>query len=213
MESRRAISDLLSPSDARRRTSSAWSEALRGRPCWRPSCRACSIPARTRSLRISRSNSAKTATIAAMARPVDVVKSNASVSDTKATSSSWSSRRVSIRSLSERPHRSSRHTAMMSISRRRAQRRVDGLSPGAAWIRRRPLRQRGPPASDGVPGTLAAAAAASRSCADAMSRRGRRGRREGAGRPGFRGGQKPHRESLYFGQVFRAFSGSIPAWL
>ena len=43
-----------------------------------------------------------------MARPVDVVKSNASVSDTKATSSSWSSRRVSIRSLSERPHRSSR---------------------------------------------------------------------------------------------------------
>ena len=87
MESRRAISDLLSPSDARRRTSSAWSEALRGRPCWRPSCRACSIPARTRSLRISRSNSAKTATIAAMARPVDVVKSNASVSDTKATSS------------------------------------------------------------------------------------------------------------------------------
>ena len=70
MESRRAISDLLSPSDARRRTSSAWSEALRGRPCWRPSCRACSIPARTRSLRISRSNSAKTAT--------------------KATSSSWS---------------------------------------------------------------------------------------------------------------------------
>ena len=41
MESRRAISDLLSPSDARRRTSSAWSEALRGRPCWRPSCRSC----------------------------------------------------------------------------------------------------------------------------------------------------------------------------
>ena len=52
MESRHAISDLLSPSDARRRTSSAWSEALRGRPCWHPSCRACSIPARTRSLRI-----------------------------------------------------------------------------------------------------------------------------------------------------------------
>ena len=32
------------------------------------------------------------------------------------------------------------------------------------------------------------------------------------GRPGFRGGQKPHRASLYFGQVFRAFSGSILAW-
>ena len=32
--------------------------------------------------------------------------------------------------------------------------------------------------------------------------------RERAGH-GFRGGQKPHRESLYFGQVFRAFSGSI----
>ena len=32
------------------------------------------------------------------------------------------------------------------------------------------------------------------------------------GRPGFRGGQKPHRESLYFGQVFRTFSGSILAW-
>ena len=28
----------------------------------------------------------------------------------------------------------------------------------------------------------------------------------------FRGGQKPHRASLYFGQVFRSFSGSIPAW-
>ena len=43
----------------------------------------------------------------------------------------------------------------------------DGLSPGAAWIRRRPLRQRGPSASDGViqPGR--------------GSRRGRRGRREG----------------------------------
>ena len=41
---------------------------------------------------------------------------------------------------------------------------------------------------------------------------GRRGRREGMGRPGFRGGQKPHRASLYFGQVLRAFSGSIPTW-
>ena len=38
---------------------------------------------------------------------------------------------------------------------------------------------------------------------------GCRGRREGVDWLGFRGGQKPHRASLYFGQVFRAFSGSI----
>ena len=39
---------------------------------------------------------------------------------------------------------------------------------------------------------------------------GRRGRRKGVDWLGFRGGQKPHCARLYFGQVFRAFSGSIP---
>lgn len=44
-----------------------------------------------RSLRISRSNSANTATMPAIARPVGVVRSKASVRDAKPTPSSWSS--------------------------------------------------------------------------------------------------------------------------
>ena len=48
------------------------------------------MPADTRSRRISLSNSAKTATMPAIARPVGVVRSKASVSDTNATPSSSS---------------------------------------------------------------------------------------------------------------------------
>src|SRR5271169_789917 len=64
-----------------------------GRPNFLPFCRACAKPARTRSRRISLSNSANTASSAAIARPEGVVRSSASVSDTKPTprwSSSWS---------------------------------------------------------------------------------------------------------------------------
>jgi hypothetical protein len=73
-----------------------------------------SDPALTRSRRISRSNSAKTASIPANARPLAVVKSKASESDTKPTPSSLSSCRVPMRSSNERPQRSSRHTRMTS---------------------------------------------------------------------------------------------------
>src|SRR3974390_3715983 len=55
-----------------------------------------------------------------MARRAGVVISRASVSDTKPTASWWSSCGVMTRSASERPHRSSRQTNTMSISRRRA---------------------------------------------------------------------------------------------
>jgi hypothetical protein len=77
--SRRAISEGLSRSALCRRTSSAFSAAVRGRPCGRSSLRACAIPAQTRSRRISHSNSANIATIPAIARSVGVVTSNASV--------------------------------------------------------------------------------------------------------------------------------------
>ena len=55
----------------------------------------------------------------AMARPVGVVRSRAQVSDTKPTPSCASSFKVTSRSRSYRPQRSSGHTSTTSISRRR----------------------------------------------------------------------------------------------
>src|SRR5271170_6957461 len=82
---RRAISALLTPARYSFRTWLVWSAAVCGRPNRWPFWRACARPARTRSRRISLSNSAKTASNAAMARPAGVVRSSASVSDTNPT--------------------------------------------------------------------------------------------------------------------------------
>ena len=117
---RRAISDLLTPARCSFRISAACTAAVAGRPSRFPFSRAWAKPARVRSRRISRSNSAKMASRPAIARPAGVVRSSASVSDTKPTprcSSSWS---VASRSVTDRPQRSSRHTSTTSISRRRA---------------------------------------------------------------------------------------------
>jgi hypothetical protein len=54
----------------------------------------------------------------AIARPVDVVRSSASLSETKPMLRSVSSWSVVTRSSRERPHRSSRQTSTTSISRR-----------------------------------------------------------------------------------------------
>ena len=58
---RRAISDLLTPARCSFRISAACRAAVAGRPSRLPFCRAWAKPARVRSRRISRSNSAKTA--------------------------------------------------------------------------------------------------------------------------------------------------------
>jgi hypothetical protein len=116
----RSPSGSVSRSAFSRIASSILSDAVRGRPCGRPSFRAWAIPARTRSRKISRSNSAKIASIPAMARPDGVVRSRASVSEIKPTPRSVNSPRVVIRSATDRPQRSSRQTTITSTSRRRA---------------------------------------------------------------------------------------------
>ena len=111
---------LLTPARGSFRISAVCRAAVAGRPKRLPFCRACAKPARVRSRRTSLSHSANTASSAAMARPAGVVRSKASVRETKPTprwSSSWS---VASRSVTDRPHRSSRHTSTTSISRRRA---------------------------------------------------------------------------------------------
>ena len=55
-----------------------------------------------------------------MARPAGVVRSSASVSETKPTPRCCSSWSVETRSATDRPQRSKRHTSTTSISRRRA---------------------------------------------------------------------------------------------
>ncbi len=114
------MADLLKPRAYNRLTCLLFRRAVGGRPCGRPSRRACAIPAFTRSRKISRSNSANTANNPASARPVDVVRSKASVSEIKPTPSSVSSFNIVTRSASERPQRSKRHTRIASSSRRRA---------------------------------------------------------------------------------------------
>ncbi len=75
------------------RTSAALTAAAAGLPRRVPLCRAWSNPARTRSRRMSCSNAANTESMPAIALPVDVVRSSASLSDTKPmlrSVSSWS---------------------------------------------------------------------------------------------------------------------------
>ena len=69
-----------------------------------PSFLACAIPAFTRARKISRSNSANTASIPASARPLGVVRSSASHRDTNPTSSAFSSWSVFTKSTSDRPN-------------------------------------------------------------------------------------------------------------
>jgi hypothetical protein len=78
--SRRAISEGLNGSAWSQRTSSAFSDAVRGRPWRRPCLWAWAIPAWTHSRRRSHANAAKTASIPACARPVEGVRSNAALS-------------------------------------------------------------------------------------------------------------------------------------
>lgn len=108
MSRRREISDLLIPWRKSFLTSTALVAAVAGRPRRVPLCRAWSSPARTRSRRMSCSKAANTDSMPAIARRVDVVRSSASLSDTKPMLRSVSSWRVVTRSSRERPHRSSR---------------------------------------------------------------------------------------------------------
>ena len=78
---RLAIADWLRPVAESVRTSSAREATVGGRPCRLPRLRAWAIPAFTRSRRMSRSNSAKSASSPAIARPTGVVKSKASVKE------------------------------------------------------------------------------------------------------------------------------------
>jgi hypothetical protein len=88
---RRAISALLTPARYSFPIWLVFLPAVRGRPRCMPFSRASAMPARIRSRRISCSNSANTESKPAIARPVGVVKSSASVRDTKPTPSSASS--------------------------------------------------------------------------------------------------------------------------
>jgi hypothetical protein len=107
MFSWRAISALLAPARWSFRIWLACFPTVTGRPRCFPFSRASAMPARIRSRRISCSKAANTESSPAMARPVGVVRSRASVSDTKATPSSATSFKVTTRSTSDRPQRSS----------------------------------------------------------------------------------------------------------
>jgi hypothetical protein len=108
------------PARNRSLTESALPAAVGGRPSRLPCDRACAKPARTRSLMMSLSNSAKTESRPAIARPAGVVRSNASVTETNPTPSAVRSCNVDTRSATDRPHRSNRQTRTTSMSRRRA---------------------------------------------------------------------------------------------
>src|SRR5581483_12012275 len=99
--SRRAISDLLTPARWSFPISAACAAAVAGRPRRLPFWRAWARPARVRSPKISRSNSANIANRPAMARPAGVVRSSASVKETKPTPRCSSSCSVASRSVTE----------------------------------------------------------------------------------------------------------------
>lgn len=98
-------------------TEAALPGAVGGRPSRVPCRRACAKPTRTRPRIMSRSNSANTESSIAIARPAGVVRSNASVTETKPAPSAVSSRNVDTRSATDRPHRSNRQTRTTSMSR------------------------------------------------------------------------------------------------
>ena len=86
-----AIERLLTPSFRSRFISGMSFAAVFGRPWGLPSFRARSIPAMTRSLRMSRSNSAKTASMPASALPLRRRQSSASLRETNPTSKALNS--------------------------------------------------------------------------------------------------------------------------
>jgi hypothetical protein len=86
------LTDLLMPARCGFRTSAAYRAAVSGRPSRFPFCRSCAKPDRVRSRKISCSNSAKIASRPAIARPAGVVRSSASVKETKPTPSGPSDR-------------------------------------------------------------------------------------------------------------------------
>ena len=100
--SRRAISALADASAMQSPDLGRVDSRCFGRPRRLPFCRAWAKPARVRSRRISRSNSANTASNPAIARPAGVVRSRASVSETKPTPRCSSSCRVA-RQIRYRP--------------------------------------------------------------------------------------------------------------
>jgi hypothetical protein len=177
MCNRRAISDLLIPARCNFRISAACKAAVFGRPNILPFFLAWARPARVRSRRISLSNSAKIANRPAIARPAGVVRSSASVSDTKPTPRCCSSCRVTSRSVTERPQRSRRQTSTTSISRRRAassscSRLVAALRPS------QPHGSAQRSSSRAVRHTRAWLGSASRESAGHSSKRGRKGPHE-----------------------------------
>ena len=141
---RREISDLLIPWRNSFRTPAALIAAVAGRPRRVPLCQAWSGSARTRSRRMSCSKATNTESMPAIARPVDVVRSSASLSETKPMLRSMSSWSVLTRSSRERPldpaarpaqHRSraaARHRSVVAgvLSARRPSR-----LPSLAWRR------------------------------------------------------------------------------
>ena len=104
---------------------------------------------------MSRSKATNTASSPAIARPVGVFRSNASVTETKPTPGAVSSCNVDTRSATDRPRRSNRQTSTTSISRRRAvadgapapPRRIPLLSPLQQRSSRVSMRTRAKPAS------------------------------------------------------------------
>ena len=104
---------------------------------------------------MSRSKATNTASSPAIARPVGLFRSNASVTETKPTPGAVSSCNVDTRSATDRPRRSNRQTSTTSISRRRAvadgapapPRRIPLLSPLQQRSSRVSMRTRAKPAS------------------------------------------------------------------
>jgi hypothetical protein len=89
-------------------------------PAALPFCRACANPARTRSLRISRSNSSKIASSPAIARPAGVVRSSPFSQWHEANAEMLQFLQRGCRSVTDRPQGSRRQTNTTSIPRRRA---------------------------------------------------------------------------------------------
>ena len=176
MSSRRAISAWVSLRARRARTLVACKAAVGGRPRRFPSRRTRSSPPRTRSRSMSRSNSAKTASIVASARPLGVDKSSASVSETNAT--------PSVESFVERRDPGRRRSAPSGRVSRRESRRTRGGAPrratrlaSCASLRPRPpLAPGGRSATRGVARTPRAGASVRGSCTGRPSRRARRSR-------------------------------------
>ena len=168
--------------------------------------RAWAIPAFTRSRRMSRSNSAKTASMPANALPLGVVRSIASLSETKPTWSAVSSWRVVTRSTRDRPSDPAARPGSV---------RVHAVAPPDQIF---PLgRLRTPEPTSSTVMTMfhprcSACSCMAESCKEASAdrgwRRGHRGRR-GAGPPL---AKNPPSASLDTSLVLRGFGHAVTLW-